>query len=86
MTDNSRSQSPECLEQDEYIDLLFTDINLPDGPNAIDGLELAQKAVEFRPGLRVIYTTGEGRTDGMTALFVEDATLSSQALHGQTAY
>ena len=62
------------LEQDEHIHLLFTDINLSDGPDAIDGLELARKAVEFRPGLRVIYTTGGGRTDGMTALFVEDAT------------
>jgi CheY-like chemotaxis protein len=62
------------LEQDEDIDLLFTDINLPDGPDAIDGLELARKAVEFWPGLRVIYTTGAGRTDGMTALFVADAT------------
>jgi CheY-like chemotaxis protein len=34
------------LEQDEPIDILFTDINLPDGPDAIDGLELARKAVE----------------------------------------
>jgi len=62
------------LEQDESIDILFTDINLPDGPEAIDGLQLARKAVELRRGLRVIYTTGEGRTDGMTALFVDDAT------------
>jgi len=62
------------LEQDEPIDILFTDINLPDGPDAIDGLELARKAVELCPGLRVIYTTGLGQTDGMTALFVEDAT------------
>jgi len=62
------------LEQDEPIDILFTDINLPDGPDAIDGLELARKAVELCPGLRVIYTTGHGQTDGMTALFVEDAT------------
>lgn len=62
------------LEQDGPIDILFTDINLPDGPNAIDGLELARKAVELRPSLRVIYTTGHGQTDGMTALFVEDAT------------
>jgi CheY-like chemotaxis protein len=62
------------LEQDEHIDLLFTDINLPDGPDTIDGLELARKAVELRPSLRVIYTTGHGQTDGMTALFVEDAT------------
>ena len=46
------------LEQDEPIDILFTDINLPDGPDAIDGLELARKAVELCPSLRVIYTTG----------------------------
>src|SRR6201981_2395251 len=62
------------LEQDEPIDILFTDINLPDGADAIDGLELARKAVEFRPDLRVIYTTVHDQTDGMTALFVEDAT------------
>ena len=62
------------LEQDEPIDVLFTDINLPDGPDAIDGLELARKAVELCRNLRVIYTTGHGQTDGMTALFVEDAT------------
>ena len=62
------------LEQDEPIDILFTDINLPDGADAIDGLELARKAVELRPSLRVIYTTGHGQTDGMTALFVDDAT------------
>ena len=62
------------LEQDEPIDVLFTDINLPDGPDATDGLELARKAVELCPNLRVIYTTGHGQTDGMTALFVDDAT------------
>jgi CheY-like chemotaxis protein len=61
------------LEQDEPIDILFTDINLPDGPDAIDGLELARKALELCPSLRVIYTTGHGQTDGLTALFVEDA-------------
>jgi DNA-binding NtrC family response regulator len=50
------------------VDLLFTDINMPDGP---DGVELARNAVELRPGLRVLYTTGGSRTDGMTALFIE---------------
>ena len=38
------------LEQHEPINILFTDINLPDVPDAIDGLELARKAeflVEF---------------------------------------
>ena len=62
------------FQQDEPIDILFTDINLPDGSDAIDGLELARKAVELCPDLRVIYTTGHGQTDGMTARFVEDAT------------
>lgn len=52
------------------IDLLFTDINMPDGP---DGIELARQAVELRPGLRVLYTTGGGRTDGMVVRFVEGA-------------
>ena len=61
------------FQHDEPIDILFTDINLPDGSDAIDGLELARKAVELCPDLRVIYTTGGGQTDGMTALFVEDA-------------
>jgi len=62
------------LGQEELIDILFTDINLPDGPDAIDGLALARKAVELSPGLRVIYTTGYSQTDGMSALFVEAAT------------
>ena len=61
------------LEQEEHIDILFTDINLPDGPGAIDGLALARKAVGLSPDLRVIYTTGYGQTDGMAALFVETA-------------
>lgn len=43
-------------------------------PDGIDGLELARRAVELRPGLHVLYTTGGGRTDGMVALFVAGGT------------
>ena len=35
---------------------------------------LARRAVEIRSGLRVIYTTDGGLTDGMTSLFVEGGT------------
>ena len=51
----------------------MTDINLPDGPEGADGLELARRARELHPDLHVLYTTGGGQTDGMTALFVEGA-------------
>ena len=62
------------LEGGAPITLLFTDINMPDGPDGIDGLELARRAVEILPALRVIYTTGGELTDGMTALFVDGGT------------
>jgi CheY-like chemotaxis protein len=67
---NSR-EALALLDEGASIDLLFTDINMPDGPGAADGIELARRAVEHRPGLRVIYTTGGGLTDGRRALFVE---------------
>jgi len=70
---NSR-EAIALLDEGTPIVLLFTDINMPDGPDGLDGLELARRAVEFSPDLRVIYTTGGALTDGMTALFVEGAT------------
>ena len=66
------------LEEAEIIDVMFTDITLPDGPAAMDGLELARRAVELHPHLRVIYTTGGGQTDSITARFVEDGTFLSK--------
>jgi DNA-binding NtrC family response regulator len=56
------------LASDQKFDLLFTDIGL--GANLQAGIELATKARERRPTLRVIYTTGQGITDGMEAMFV----------------
>ena len=58
------------LDEHQNIDVLFTDIGLHD--NIAGGLELARQAVERRPDLKVLYTTGRGITDGMRARFVEN--------------
>jgi len=55
------------------IDLLFADIGLKDDPEA--GLKLAADAVEKRPDIKVLYTTGQTVTDGMKALFVPKSAL-----------
>lgn len=52
------TDGPNALQQLEAasnVDLLFTDVVMPGG---IDGFELAARAREMRPGLRVLYTTG----------------------------
>ena len=63
------AEGSAILEGSDKIDVLFTDIGLRDDLQA--GLELAKLAVEQRPGLKVLYATGQAVTDGMKALFVE---------------
>jgi CheY-like chemotaxis protein len=46
------------LEPELRVDLLFTDVVLPDGMN---GRELAQRVLAVRPGLPVLFTTGYTR-------------------------
>ena len=58
-----------ALDATEHVDLLFTDIGLHGDIHA--GLELAKRAVARRPELKVLYTTGQGVTDGLAALFVK---------------
>jgi DNA-binding NtrC family response regulator len=70
------AQALAVIQTDQPIDLLFTDIGLaPDVAAGLahPGLELAQQAVELRPDLRVLYTSGKGVTDGMKAMFVSDS-------------
>jgi len=55
------------LRSDQRIDALFTDIYLKD--SVLGGCKLAHQAIELRPKLRVLYTTGNFVT--MKALFVE---------------
>ena len=38
----------------EHVDLLFTDVVMPD----IDGIELAKRAQARQPGIRVLFATG----------------------------
>lgn len=59
------------LRSPQHIDILFTDIYLKKA--VLGGCDLARQAVELRPDLRVLYTTGNFVTDEMKALFVENA-------------
>ena len=56
------------LHSPQHIDVLFTDIYLK--TRVLGGCELAQKAVELKPKLHVLYTTGNAVTEEMKALFV----------------
>ena len=57
------------LRSPEVIDALFTDIYLKTA--VVGGCKLARQAIELRPRLRVLYTTGNYVTDKIRALFVE---------------
>ncbi|MEX0591543.1 MAG: ATP-binding protein [Xanthobacteraceae bacterium] len=45
----------DVLRNPDTVDLLFTDLIMPNGMN---GLELLQKARELRPGLKALFTSG----------------------------
>ena len=61
----------ELLRSPQHIDALFTDIYLKTAP--LGGCDLAHQAIELRPDLRVLYTTGNSVTDKMKSLFVDGA-------------
>jgi DNA-binding NtrC family response regulator len=61
-------QAVALIESDKPVDLLFVDLKIQD--NLEGGLKLTKKAVEARPNLKVLYTSGQAVTDGMNALFV----------------
>lgn len=73
------------LRSPQHIDALFTDIYLK--RDVLGGCDLATMAVKLRPGLRVLYTTGNFVTDQMKALFVTgkhylSKPYTEQQLHG----
>ena len=67
----STEQALALLAGDQPTDLLFVDLGLDGDGEA--GLALASKAVELRPDLKVLYTSGRSVTDGMTALMVQNS-------------
>src|SRR5262245_29138776 len=67
----SVEQALALLAPPEPIDLLSIDLKIQDESEA--GLSLAVKAVKMRPNLKVLYTSAQGVTDGMLALFVENS-------------
>lgn len=48
------TEALKALQGDQDFDLLLTDIVMP----GMDGIELAQKATELRPTLKVMFITG----------------------------
>jgi CheY-like chemotaxis protein len=56
------------LRSPQHIDLLFTDIYLKSA--VLGGCDLAHLAIEMRPTLQVLYTTGNFLTDAIKATFV----------------
>jgi CheY-like chemotaxis protein len=52
------SEAMTILRRDTPIDVLFTDIVMPNGMN---GIELARKAKQLRPGIRVLLASGYSR-------------------------
>ena len=70
---STAAEALAIIEGTEDVDVLFTDIGLKGDLEA--GLELASKAMERRPDLKVLYTTGQTVTDGMKALLVKGAAM-----------
>lgn len=61
------------LKSSRHIDVLFTDIHLK--KFTFGGCSLAHKAVELRPEVRVIYTTGNSITSELKSRLIAGATL-----------
>ncbi len=68
------------LKGDERLDVLFTDIGLP----GMRGPALAIKAVELRPGLKVVFASGYGETEE-AAMIAGAAHLGKPYQHSQLA-
>jgi DNA-binding NtrC family response regulator len=73
LTASDVEQALAVLNGEQSIDVLFTDIGLKGEKHG--GVTVGRAAANLRSGLRVLYTSGEGITDAMKAMFVAGATL-----------
>jgi len=69
LTAGTLAEAQAVIHSDQKLDLVFTDITLPDNPEG--GLQVGQLVRQARPGVPVLYTSGRALTDGMKELFVE---------------
>jgi DNA-binding NtrC family response regulator len=69
LTASTPDQAIAVARERPDIDLLFTDIGLQQDLQA--GLSLAKEIAALKPGLPVLYTTGQGVTDGMRVMFAD---------------
>jgi PAS domain S-box-containing protein len=58
LTARDGAEALRLLERDGQIDLLFTDVVMPNG---MSGVELARMAQQLHPGIKVLLTTGYSR-------------------------
>jgi CheY-like chemotaxis protein len=54
-TAGNAAEALDIIDGSDHIDLLFTDVIMPGGMN---GRQLAVEALQRRPGLKVLYTSG----------------------------
>ena len=73
--DNGRAALP--LLESEPFDLLLTDIVMPE----MDGIELAQKAAEIAPDIRVMFITGFAAVALKAGRKTPDAKVLSKPFH-----
>jgi len=66
---SSVAEAVQQLQSSTVIDALFTDIYL--GAAVFGGCEIANAGTVLRPGLRVLYTTGNAETPQLTSRFVQ---------------
>ena len=64
LTASNAASALVMLRSNEGIDLLFTDLVMP----GFDGIELARRAGEEIPGLKVLFTTGYSTDRPLTSL------------------